>query len=206
MSRLAKPYPFLAWMLLLPLTTPGLAHNIRIAGDVAATFHIAPNHNPKTGEPSQAWFALTHKGGAIIPLAQCDCKLAVHVEPHQEGDPPLLTPVLKAISTERYQGIPSAEITFPKPGEYELELSGKPKASAQFQPFKLSYKVTATTGSSSSHQSSMHQDRGAPNPAVKENKTSGTTPKIPLFIPAILIAISFGIGTIWVLQHLRKSS
>ncbi len=206
MSRLAKFYPFLGWLLLLPLTTPGLAHNIKISGDVAATFHIAPNHNPKTGEPSQAWFALTHKGGAIIPLAQCDCKLAVHIEPHQTGDAPLLKPVLKAISTERYQGIPSAEITFPKPGEYKLELRGKPKAGAQFQPFELSYKVTATSGSASSPQPSMHQDQSASNPAVKENKASGAAPQIPLFIPAILIAISFGIGTIWVLQHLRKSS
>jgi hypothetical protein len=205
MSRLAKPYPFLGWLLLLTLTTPVLAHNIKISGNVAATFHIAPNHNPKTGEPSQAWFALTHKGGAIIPLAQCDCKLAVHAEPHQEGDVPLLKPVLKAISTERYQGIPSAEITFPKPGEYELEISGKPKASAQFQPFKLSYKVTAT-GSSSIPYPALNHDQGAPNSALKENKTSGATPKKPWIIPTILIAISLGIVTLWVLQHLRKSS
>ncbi len=206
MSRLAKSYPFLGWLLLLPLTTPVLAHNIKLSGDVAATFHIAPNHNPKAGEPSQAWFALTHKGGAIIPLAQCDCKLAVHAEPRKKGDAPLLQPVLKAISTERYQGIPSAEITFPKSGEYELELSGKPKTGGQFQPFELSYNVTATSGISSSPQPSLHQDRGALNPVAKENKTSGATPKVPLFIPAIFLAISFGIGTIWVLQHLRKSS
>lgn len=201
MSHLARSYPLLAWILLLPLVTPAAAHNIKVSGNVAATFHIEPNHNPKAGEPSQAWFALTHKGGTIIPLVQCDCQLAVRVKPHQEGKPPLLEPVLKSLSTEQYQGIPSADIIFPKLGEYELEIRGRPKAGAKFQPFKLSYTVTAIAGSSLSPQPSTHyRDR-----AAQKNKTSDPTPNTSSFFPAIPIAILFGIGALGMLQYLRKS-
>jgi len=204
MFRLVKSYPVVAWLLLLPLTTPALAHNIKVSGDVAATFHIEPNHNPKAGEPSQTWFALTHKGGTVIPLTQCDCKLAVHAEPHKAGEAPLLEPALKSFSTEQYQGIPSAEIIFPKSGEYELEISGKPKAGAKFQPFKLSYTVTVLTGSSSSLQPSMHHN----NQTVQKDQTANTTPKTSSLFPTIPIAIICGIVALvalWALRYLRKS-
>jgi hypothetical protein len=201
MSRLAKSYPLFAWTVLLPLATPALAHNIKVSGNVAATFHIEPNHNPKAGEPSQTWFALTHKGGTVIPLAQCDCKLAVHAESHQEGEAPLLEPVLKPLFTEQYQGIPSTEIVFPKPGEYKLEISGKPTGGAKFKPFKLSYKVTAIAGSSSNSQPSIDHD----HQAVQKNKKSGNTANTSSIFLVKTIAILFGVSAIWVLQYLRKS-
>jgi hypothetical protein len=204
MSRLAKFYPLFAWTLLLPLATSALAHNIKVSGNVAATFHIEPNHNPKSGEPSQTWFALTHKGGTVIPLAQCDCTLAVHAEPHKQGEAPLLKPVLKSLSIEQYQGIPSAEITFPNPGEYELEISGKPKAGAKFQPFELSYTVTVLTGSSSSLQPSAHHN----NHVAQKNQTADTTQKASSFFPTIPIAITCGIVALvalWALRYLRQS-
>jgi len=37
------------------------AHTVKISGDVAALFHIEPEHNPRAG--SLTWFALTRKGG-----------------------------------------------------------------------------------------------------------------------------------------------
>jgi hypothetical protein len=202
MSRLANPYLLLTWiLLLLPSIAPAAAHNIKVSSDVAATFHIEPNHNPKAGEPSQAWFALTHKGGTIIPLTQCDCKLAVRAEPHQKGETPLLEPALKPLSTEQYQGIPSADIIFPKSGEYALEIRGRPKAGAKFQPFKLSYTVTAVAGRSSNSQPSIDRDRQA----VQKSKKSGSTPNPSSFFLAIPIAILFGLGALGVLQYLRKS-
>jgi hypothetical protein len=146
MVRLGRFHIVGVWLVLMPWTAPVLAHNVRVSGDVAATFHIEPHHNPKTGRPSQAWFALTHRGGETISLTRCSCKLKVYLNPHQEEDGPLLVPVLKALSTEQYQGIPSAEIIFPKAGAYVLEISGTPKAGATFQPFKLSYEVTVTGG------------------------------------------------------------
>ncbi|MGV0026790.1 hypothetical protein [Phormidesmis priestleyi] len=129
------------WLLLAPV----VAHEVETSGDVAATFHIEPSHNPKAGVPSRAWFALTRRGGRIIPLSQCNCQLAVYPIPRQKGKtPPLLKPALTSLNVERYRGIPGAAIVFPKAGQYELELTGKPKSGANFQPFSLSYTVTVS--------------------------------------------------------------
>jgi hypothetical protein len=124
------------------IAVPIPAHEIKTSADVAATFHIEPSHNPKAGQASKAWFALTRRGGKLIPLSQCDCKLAVYALPRNSGATPVSRPPLTAYNVERFQGIPSAAVTFPKPGLYQLELSGKPKGDAQFSPFSLSYRVT----------------------------------------------------------------
>jgi hypothetical protein len=123
------------------MATPVAAHTVQVSGDVAATFHITPNHNPKAGKPTQAWFALTRKGGQPIPLSQCNCQLLVYSQPHPQKAQPLMTPALKAISAERYQGIPGAEIIFPRAGAYDLELRGTAKKGANFRPFTLKYSV-----------------------------------------------------------------
>jgi hypothetical protein len=117
------------------------AHEIETSGNVAAMFHIEPNHNPKVGVPSRAWFALTRRGGQIIPLSQCNCQLAVYSLP-QKNKTPLLKPSLSSLNIERYRGVPSATITFPQAGRYQLTLTGTPKAGGYFQPFSLSYQVT----------------------------------------------------------------
>jgi hypothetical protein len=119
-----------------------LAHEVEVSGDVAATFHLEPNHNPRAGQPARVWFALTRRGGQIIPLEQCNCKLAVYPKNRKDGDKPLMQPPLKAVSAEKYQGIPGADIVFPKAGIHELELSGKTQNKANFKPFKLTYTVT----------------------------------------------------------------
>lgn len=123
------------------IAAPVVAHEVEVSGDVAATFHIEPGHNPKAGQPSQAWFALTRKGGQLIPISQCNCHLAVYPEPHKEGSSPLISPALKAVSADQYQNIPGADIVFPKAGAYELELTGTAKNGANFKPFKLTYTV-----------------------------------------------------------------
>ena len=123
-------------------STSVLAHEVEVSGDVAATFHLEPNHNPRAGETAKVWFALTRRGGQIIPLEQCNCNLAVYPKGYKQGDKPLMEPPLKAVSAERYKGIPGADIVFPKAGIYELELSGYAKVAANFKPFKLSYTVT----------------------------------------------------------------
>jgi hypothetical protein len=118
------------------------AHEVEVSGDVAATFHLEPNHNPRAGQPARVWFALTRRGGQIIPLEQCNCKLAVYPKNRKNGDKPLMQPPLTAIFAEKYQGIPGANIVFPKAGIYELKLSGTAKTKANFKPFELSYTVT----------------------------------------------------------------
>ena len=134
----------LGWLLLISvlIATPVNAHTEKVSGDVGGMLHIEPHDNPQAGKTAHVWIVLTHKGGRLIPLTQCNCQLAVHPEPHKETDAPLLKPTLHNVSTKQYKSIPGAEIIFPKVGAYELELRGTPKSGASFKPFELSYNVT----------------------------------------------------------------
>ncbi|NJR37737.1 MAG: hypothetical protein HC781_01505 [Leptolyngbyaceae cyanobacterium CSU_1_4] len=136
----------MALLLLTMFSTPAIAHNVEIAGEIAGTWHIEPHHNPRAGEPAKVWIALTRKGGAVLPLEQANCQLAVYRQPYTQGDPPLLQPQLKAIAVEQYQGIPGAEVIFPAPGLYELELGCVPKTAGTFEPFEMQSAVTVAAG------------------------------------------------------------
>jgi hypothetical protein len=126
----------------IPMTGQiSLAHNVKTAADVAATFHLEPDHNPRAGEPSQVWFALTKAGGKVIPLQDCDCQLAVMQAGQTIGAVPL-----QPIDAEQYQGIPGGNYVFPQVGIYQLVLRGKAKGAGQFQPFELKYDVTVQPG------------------------------------------------------------
>jgi hypothetical protein len=132
----------LVGLLMLGMNAPqALAHNVQVDDQVAATFHLEPNHNPKAGEASKIWFALTKKGGEAISLANCDCALTV-----RQKDVVVATPALSATDVEQYRGIPAATFTFPMVGLYSLRLSGKPKAANGFNPFNLDYEVTVQAG------------------------------------------------------------
>jgi hypothetical protein len=128
------------------VTPASFAHNIETDGDVGATFHLEPNHNPKSGEPATVWFALTRNGGEPIPLSDCDCTLSI-VNTQDEAKT-IEAPELTAIDVETYTDIPSAEVVFPEAGLYAVKLSGTPSATAAetFEAFELSYDVTARPG------------------------------------------------------------
>lgn len=128
--------------LLAVIAIPAIAHKVEVVGDVAGTWHIEPNHNPKAGTPARAWVALTRKGGQLVPLNQASCQMAVYAKPRKSRDQPILRPTVKAIAAERYQGIPGADITFPKVGLYQLQLNCSPKTKGSFQPFQMQYDVT----------------------------------------------------------------
>jgi hypothetical protein len=162
-----------------------IAHNIKTSGNVAATFHIEPNHNPKAGEVSQAWFALTKAGGEIIPLDRCNCQLKV-----VSKNETLKQPQLKAISAEQYQGIPGAEITFPKAGIYTLEISGTPKQDDDFNEFKFVYEVTVQAGT-------------APLPSPVATTSIQTTQQTNWALPVGLSAIALLIAT-WIVKRTLK--
>ncbi len=168
----------LGWLAAVLLTAlPVYAHEVEILGDVGATLHIEPSDRALAGEPTQVWFALTAKGGRVIPLSECNCKLKVSSKTHQEGSPYLLEPVLKGIVAEQYQGIPSAEVTFPNIGEYELELSGSPKASAKFTPFNLSYKVVvASKAETSTEQIKKPESQPTEAPKSESKPNPKTNP------------------------------
>ena len=126
--------------------SPASAHKIRTDGEVGATLHIEPNDNPRAGEPAKTWFALTRKGGKVIPLSKCDCELKIYKEPLKPESSPILQPVLQPVSAEKYQGIPGTEIVFPQPGAYQLKLSGSAINAGNFQPFELEFPVTVAAG------------------------------------------------------------
>lgn len=174
------------------------AHTVKISGDIGGTIHIEPNDNPRAGEPADTWFALTRKGGQVLPLEECDCQLAVYAEPHAPDEPALLKPTLKPIQAERYEGIPGTVITFPKPGIYELQLSGKPNnRGASFQPFLLKFPVTVAAGKSLASSQNL-TSVGNTNPTQNSQNFLSLS---PIFIVVILIV---SLGTIGFLVKILK--
>lgn len=187
--------PVLFLVILLTLVPVASAHKVQIAADVGGTLHIEPNDNPHAGEPAQAWFALTRKGGKVLPLKECDCQLAVYAEPYTPGEPALLEPDLQPVQAERYEGIPGAEITFPKPGAYELKLTGKPATEGSFRPFDLKFQITVAAG------------KAVETPQAVENITNqqqgGAIGFIQPIIVIAIILLSIGI-VFFLVQALRK--
>lgn len=183
-----------SFSLLLAFTTSATAHKIQTAADVGATLHVEPNDSPRAGEPAQVWFALTRKGGQVVPLQQCNCELAVYSEPRP--NPPLLKPLLSAISVEQYQGIPGAAIAFPRAGAYELELSGTPKAGASFQPFALNFNVTVTGAAPASPQTAQEPSQSA----LEDTPERGGAIPAVFIIPAVIV----GLGILWLLVRLKQ--
>lgn len=186
----------LIWVLFLALiATPASAHKVQLAEDVGGTLHIQPNDTPRAGESTLAWFALTRKGGGVIPLEQCNCQLSVYSSTSASGSPLMLTPPLKAVSAERYQGIPGAEIQFPNPGAYQLQLSGTPKAGGNFQPFELSFEVTVAVG----------VNKPTANPQATQSSSPSTTQLvIPWQLLIIPLSAVIGLGILWGVGRRRK--
>ena len=174
---------------------PAFAHKVEISGDVGGTLHIEPNDNPRAGEPSQAWFALTRRGGRVIPLSQCNCQLAVYAQPYAAGEPPLLEPQLQPVAAERYQGIPGAEVVFPKPGIYQLQLNGKPVSGARFKPFEFKFEVTVAGGSTQNTRNLRN---------VNGDLVEGESQQLPIWAIALPILGFIGI-LIVVLRSMRGS-
>jgi len=134
-----KTIGFLASSILVAI--PVIAHNVEISNEIAATFHITPEHNPTARKTSQAWFALTRRGGQSVTLSECNCTLNIYAVPRQENAPIVLQPKLMAINVEKHKEVPGAKIIFPQGGAYELEFRGTAKDNTSFSPFKLTYTV-----------------------------------------------------------------
>ncbi len=190
------------YVLLLSLTVffitinhTAFAHQVKTTGDVGATLHIEPNDTPRAGEPTKTWFALTRKGGKTIPLSLCNCELAVYAEPYAPEEPALLEPTLQPVTAERYRGIPGTEITFPRQGNYQLLLRGKPKAGAGFKPFELKFNVTVAAGTASQDL----QDSQEINRKITEGQTSG----VPFWAIAAFVLMTVGM-LLFLVQRVRS--
>lgn len=182
----------LIWIVLLTLiATPAFAHKVQVAQDVGSTLHVEPNDTPRAGESTLVWFALTRRGGQVIPLEQCNCELSVYTSTSAPNSPPLLTPPLKAISAEQYHSIPGAELRFPKPGAYQLHLSGTPKAEGDFQPFKLKFEVTVATGVTA--PTAIPQTTQPSPPSTTQSSQTALSWQFPVVTLSALI----GLGILW---------
>jgi hypothetical protein len=166
--------------------SPAIAHTVKTASDVAATFHLEPSHNPKAGEPATIWFALTKAGGTPIPLSDCDCQLAV-----KQGTDAIAIVPLKAINAEQYQGIPGGEMVFPKVGIYQLIFSGKAKENDAFQPFELKYEVTVQPGKAVASETPMPMREVTTKATIVFTET-----EIPWLLPALIMAGTIGTAAI----------
>lgn len=208
----------LATMLFLGLAiTPVYAHNVQVAADVGGTLHIEPNDNPKAGESTQIWIALTRQGGKLIPFKDCNCQMAVYTKPRIKASTPLLKPALKPISNSQYQGIPGADIVFPKLGNYEIEISGTPKANANFKPFKLTFSVTVAAGRTTAAATPSPKAVSSPN-QTKQNLQKNpfqtdnnaelnpeTKPRINPALPLIITGASLaGVGVLGAVLQKRN--
>jgi len=124
--------------------SPLFAHTVKVSHDVAVTFHIEPNHNPRVGIPALTWFLLTRQGGITIPYRQCNCNLEVYSLPRTTSAQPILRPRLYGLNVEGYGGVPAARIIFPRVGRYDIVISGSARPPSTFQNFSISYPVLVT--------------------------------------------------------------
>ncbi len=182
----------LSWIIILAsIISPAAAHNIQVKGDVAGLWHIEPNHSPKAGETARAWVALTRRGGKTLPLKEANCQMAVYSKPRKPNDKPILQPTVQAISAEKYQGIPGADIVFPNVGLYQLELNCTPKTEGDFRAFEMNYDVTVATGEkvvTPSPQASPQETQKVSGATTTESR--GTN------ILAIALPVVIGLGVV----------
>lgn len=151
LSRQGAASPVRRWGVMLGLamlisTFPldgSWAHQVKTAADVGATLHIEPDDVAIAGQPNAVWFILSERGGAAVPLADCQCVLTVY----NQAGAVVQQPQLVARSVEGGDDRPSAEILFPSVGLYTLELKGSPQAGAEFKAFEFRFEVTVASGS-----------------------------------------------------------
>lgn len=169
------------------LSAPALAHEVQVAGDVAGTWHVEPNHNPKSGEPALIWVALTKQGGEIVPLSTANCQMDIYRQPQTAAEVPIASPNLKAINIETYQGIPSAEVVFPQAGLYTAKLNCTPKNPADFSPLQMEYNITVAAGTQPPSTPVV-----MPEPAISPTASLVNTGESNPAFPSPTLIVSFG--------------
>ena len=169
------------------LSAPALAHEVQVAGDIAGTWHVEPNHNPKSGEPALIWVALTKQGGKIVPLSTANCQMDIYRQPQTAAEAPIASPNLKAINIETYQGIPSAEVVFPQTGLYTAKLNCTPKNPADFSPLQMEYNITVAAGTQPP-STPVAMPEPVTSPMASPVNTGASNPAFP----SPILIVSFG--------------
>lgn len=178
---------------------------MELAADVGATLHIEPDDTPRAGEPTELWFALTRKGGEIIPLADCDCQFAIYTPTSSTN--PILEPTLEPIAAEGYEAIPGASLTFPEVGAYELVLSGESRQPGDFAPFELRFDVLVAAGSGVEVAEELEEleeaiatpEAPTQSPVVRETETRSLWPLVGI-VGGVIVLGAIG-GVVWQQQR-----
>lgn len=197
-------YLFAAGLLLsvlMEMTSPTIAHQVKVSGNVGGTAHIEPNDNPKAGTPSLAWFALTRSGGELIPLEDCNCRLRVYAQPRQPGDTPIQEPTLQPVSADGYRNVPGADVTFPQVGAYELVLQGEPTKSEDFLPFELTFGVTVAAGQTASPEPAITPESEPDSIATPAANSASDSPSWLIWLASVGV---LAIGFLLLVFRLRK--
>jgi hypothetical protein len=146
---MARLLPILIWLVtgttIPPLIAlaPTLAHpiNVATAGSLAAMIHLDPKAAPSAGQPSQIWFMLTRRNDEQVSPADCRCRVSIFNSQGQTviKDLPLSTLAIAGQETD-HQAMQTT-ITFPKPGAYQVVLTGQASTNRP-SPFEFAFPVT----------------------------------------------------------------
>jgi hypothetical protein len=117
--------------------TPGVvsAHTLKLDGSIGVLTHLEPDDAPVAGQPTKIYIEITDTANQFAPSV-CDCTLAVIYE----GRAIETLPVTVAGS------VTNLSYTFPNSGVYELKITGRPVATAQFRPFTATFDYYVTAG------------------------------------------------------------
>ena len=151
------------------------AHVLQTDGSIGAVMHIEPEDDPVVNTSSSILFEIKD---TTQKFSSSDCQCIVQIREHNK------TVYETAIFTQSDETNPGFSYTFPKKDSYQVVLKGTPHLTEKFQPFTLTYDVTATE---------------------KEPKNSAQTAWIHTLYP-ILRYLSIFIGVVIIIWLVIKGS
>lgn len=124
--------PLLAALAALAVAAPlALAHQTVTSHGVAVTIHIAPDDEPVAGEPAEIVFVGARRRGWRLDRARCRCRLRI-------SDSSGVVVLDRALRTR------TTTFTFPRPGAYEVVVSGRVAKGAKRRAFKARFAYRAS--------------------------------------------------------------
>jgi hypothetical protein len=129
--------PFLLIAFLLSFSSGVFAHTVKSDNEVGAVMHINPSDEPKAGQESVLNFEFKDKDG-VFSLDNCSCDLLINLNGEE-----LFSTKLTAVS-ETSDLSASITYVFPKPGNYNIQISGEPVDDKSYKNFNLSFEAPVT--------------------------------------------------------------
>lgn len=118
------------------LTLPAKAHVLQADDNIGAILHILPDDNPVSGR--QIEYVLSFEDTTSrFSLFNCDCMVRYKLNGEVVATRPLIS---------NYDKDSRNSYTFPGPGVYTLEITGRPLAGAEFQAFDIDFTVRVSSG------------------------------------------------------------